>query len=138
MVEAKEGRSFIFRLEHGKGLLEQVKDVAERLGIRAGVFHAIGAVMKARLRYYDQEEKRYREIELNRPLELVSCLGNISTYEGEVFVHSHAALADEKGTVYGGHLAEGTIVFAGELYVKELVGIELRRKYDEVTGLNLF
>jgi hypothetical protein len=64
-------------------------------------------------------------------------VGNISVKDGRPFVHAHAVLADKNGNTKAGHLLEGT-VFAAEVYLRELKGAKLERKYDEVTGLSLW
>jgi hypothetical protein len=71
------------------------------------------------------------------PQEVASCIGNISIKEGEPFVHAHAVLADQNGNTKAGHLIEGK-VFAAEIHLTELIGEELVRKDDAVTGLSLW
>lgn len=137
MVEVKRGREFIERIEYGKDLLRSLEGLARERGIKSGVLMAIGALQRARLKYYNQEEKEYVAISIDEPMELLSCIGNISTFKGKIIVHCHVVLADRNGRAYGGHLDYGTIVFSCEVYLSELKGIELERKYDYVTGLNL-
>ncbi|HNV23772.1 MAG TPA: DUF296 domain-containing protein, partial [Candidatus Omnitrophota bacterium] len=88
---------------------------------------------------YKQQEQQYVEcVSLEKKLEIVSCLGNISLKENKPFVHAHITLADLKGQCYGGHLMPGTIIFAAEYYIKELTGLELQRGLDQETGLSLW
>ena len=81
------------------------------------------------------EKKKY-DSEGN--FEIVSCSGNISLKESEIFVHAHIVLADDKSQCFGGHLMPGCILFAGEYYIQELAGGKFRRKYDPETGLALW
>lgn len=127
---------YIVKIPHGSDLLLSLKDIANRLRVESGVFTVIGALKRAALYYYLQEEKRYHRIEFDAPLEIASGMGNIATKEGETVVHCHVVLADKDGKCYGGHLAEGSIVFAGELYLRAF-SQKLERKYDNTTGLNL-
>jgi predicted DNA-binding protein with PD1-like motif len=53
-------------------------------------------------------------------------------------VHAHITLADDKGRVFGGHLASGTIIFACECVIEKFDGQAFRRIYDEETGLVLW
>lgn len=64
-------------------------------------------------------------------------MGNISLKEGEPFVHANATLADSDSNTRGGHSLEGK-VFAAEVHVTELIGIEIIRKNDAATGLWLW
>ena len=132
------GKKILERLPHGADLGEELTVLARREGIKAGTVAAIGAVRKATIGYYDQKEKEYREREVNGPMEICSCLGNISLKNGEIFVHAHITLADREGRVVGGHLCEGTIIFAAECLIEELTGEELHRLYDDTTGLSLW
>jgi len=92
---------------------------------------------RARLGFYDQKNHEYREIKIDSPHEMASCIGNISLKDGEPFVHAHVVLADEAGNTKAGHLLEG-IVFAAEVHLRRLEGPKLERKHDEVTGLSLW
>ena len=126
------------RLEHDSDLLDSIRNIAEQHGIQVAQFFAIGAVKKAAFSFYDQRKKKYVQEGVRDELELLSCLGNISKMEGKTMVHAHVVLSDSRGKLYGGHLTEGTAVFAGEVSMTELIGPKLERKFDEVTGLNLF
>ncbi len=131
------GRCIIARLDHGMDIISQIADLARDEKIETGIFSAIGALMQAELAFYDQVSHEYHKIPIDMPVELVSCSGNISTHDNQPFVHAHASLADSLGHVWGGHLISGK-VFAAELCIKELLGKPLVRKYDSITGLNLW
>ena len=54
-------------------------------------------------------------------------------------VHAHVTLADKEGRAYGGHLAEGTLIFACEYAVNEYLAEQaLARQNDAATGLMLW
>jgi hypothetical protein len=53
-------------------------------------------------------------------------------------VHAHAVLADIDGRTIGGHVFSETLVYAGEIYIRELLGKPLEREYDDITGLSLW
>jgi hypothetical protein len=127
------------RLNKGDDLLSSLQRVCSELEISQGTVSAIGAVACARIGYYDQAERKYELLHLSRHLEILSLVGNISLREGEVFVHAHVVLGDESGQPFGGHLVEGTEVFACEFTVQEfLTETPLRRVMDEETGLFLW
>ena len=136
-IEGEKGKIFACRLEYDADLFNSIKKFAKDNKIYAGIFFTIGAVKKAKLSYYLQEEKKYQDLSIDKPLEIASCLGSISKFKSEISVHAHITFSDVDGKTYGGHLIEGTNIFAGELFVMALEGIELERSYDEVTGLNL-
>ncbi|MGB9839865.1 PPC domain-containing DNA-binding protein [Thermovenabulum sp.] len=138
MNEYKAGREFVGRLDYESDLLLSLTDFVREKGITAGTVKVIGACKKAKVAYYNQGEKKYYNLEFDKPMEIISCSGNISLLNGQPMLHLHIALSDEEGNVVGGHLVEGTEVFAGEFYIRELIGPELQRKKDEITGLNLW
>jgi predicted DNA-binding protein with PD1-like motif len=71
-------------------------------------------------------------------LEITSLTGNVSIKDGKPLVHVHVTLADKKGNAFGGHLAEGTIVFACEVCIQVFQGEPLKRGFDKTTGLPLW
>jgi uncharacterized protein len=135
--DCRQGRCLVARLHHGADIIGQITDLAVEKGIKTGFLSVIGALSRAELGYYDQVSQKYGKIQIDEPVELVSCLGNISLRNGEPFVHAHAALSDRAGRVCGGHLNSG-IVFAAELFMQELLGLNLERVPDSITGLNLW
>ena len=134
-------QEFILFIKHptlyGRRVISAVYIILEM--ILAAVFFMLGAVKKATFCIYNQEGKKYmRNKVVNKPLEVLSCIGNIAKHKGDVAVHAHITLSDEDGRCYGGHLVRETTVFAGEVYLVELLEVDLEREYDPVTGLNLF
>jgi len=125
-------------LEHGRDLGEAILALAAANDISCAWVNAIGAVSCARISAYRQAERRYLELELKEPLELVSCLGNISLRDKKPFLHAHVVLGREDGSLSGGHLCPGTPVFAGECCLFELAGGVPERIFDSVTGLGLW
>ena len=137
LFEYSASKELIVRLKHDADLVQTITELARSKGMEAGSFIAIGALKRARLGYYDQKNHEYREMEIDTPHEMASCIGNVSLKDGEPFVHAHVVLADEAGNTKAGHLFEG-IVFAAEVHLHQLEGPRLERKYDEVTGLSLW
>jgi uncharacterized protein len=133
----RQGRCLVARLDHGMDIIAQITDLAKEKEIETGFLSVIGALSRAKLGYYDQVSQKYIEIQIDEPVELVSCSGNISLRDGLPFVHAHAVLLDREGRVWGGHLTSGS-VFAAELYMQELLGPNLKRMPDSITGLNLW
>ncbi|MDK2820508.1 MAG: uncharacterized protein PWP31_473 [Clostridia bacterium] len=138
-IEGKSGRQLAFRLSYGCDLLEALQKIVEENDVRFGSINFLGAVQKAKVAYYLQDKKRFVEFDIDKPMEILSGLGNVSIKDGKPFVHAHVTFLDSEGTVLGGHLLPGNIVFAGEVFIEE---IELpappKREYDPVTGLFLW
>jgi predicted DNA-binding protein with PD1-like motif len=138
-IAVTAGRKIVGRLAQGEELLAALEKLAREHGITLGEVRALGAVSQARLGYYNQAERQYYLIEMDRPLEIVSLIGNISLKDDKPIVHAHLTLADQDGRAFGGHLAEGTLVFACEFTIQEYrSAAPLVRRLDEPTGLFLW
>ncbi len=81
---------FIRRLPFGGDLLESLTSVCRNENVKFGWVSAIGAVSSGVLGYYKQDDREYMEcVRMEKGLEIVSCTGNASMRDGEVFVHAH-------------------------------------------------
>ena len=132
------GPIHIVRLNTGEDLLSSITEYAAASGISAAWLSYLGAVSTASLRYYDQDERVYRDFEMDQHLEVLSGVGNVSLLDGSPFVHTHAAFADGAGNAFGGHLNTGTTVWALEVRIQELLGDPLIRLPDDCTSLSLW
>lgn len=129
---------FMGRLSHGDDLLGVLTQTCQDLKISSGHIQAIGAVQKAVLGYYHQEQKSYHTIDLDQHLEIVQLTGNISLKDAVPFVHAHLTLSDTSGRTYGGHLFPGTLIFACEVFIHAVQGPPFERTLDVTTGLPLW
>ncbi len=138
MVKGQIGSIFFSRISKGEDLAEAVKRRVGDYGVKRGIFNLIGSLQNAVIGYY--QNGKYHPVKLDGPLEIASCMGNISvTDEGETIIHPHIVVANDKGEAFGGHLMKGSIVgVTAELVVIEACGVILRRAFDEETKLNLW
>ncbi|RLI21731.1 DNA-binding protein [Candidatus Bathyarchaeota archaeon] len=136
MKEGKTGRVIFFRIFEDEDLLEAIKRRTRESKIHTGYLFLIGSLKEASLGFYEKGE--YKRITIKEPLEIASCMGNISLREdGELVIHAHMVVSDKKGNAYGGHLLDGCKVAAtAELILIEAYGIELKRKLE--TRYNLY
>ncbi|MDW7650782.1 MAG: DNA-binding protein [Bacillota bacterium] len=136
--EYSKGRVFLGRLPFGGDLLAEAEKLAAQLQIKVGFLRIIGAVAKGTYAFYDQNKRTYQFHSLDEHLEIVSCIGNLTFLDGREKAHLHITYSDKEGRCFGGHLSEGTVIFAAEFYLEELLGEELHRCHDEETGLPLW
>ncbi len=132
------GRTYIFKINKGKDLLESLTDFCHDNQIKCGVINGIGALENATIAYYDQAKKKYEKQTINKELEILNLAGNVSIMDNRSNIHAHLVLSDNSGAVTGGHLLPGTKVFVAEVYIQELVGEPKVRKQDKVTKLNIW
>lgn len=127
---------YVARLETGADWRAEIESLANAVDADAAWFTALGAVQDAECWFYDQDECEYYPIEFDEPLEVASCVGNISLLEGERFAHTHVVLSGPDGETVAGHLNEAT-VWAGEVHMR-VFEEPLEREYDETTELDLW
>ncbi|HEY3315241.1 MAG TPA: DUF296 domain-containing protein [Bacillota bacterium] len=136
--EFQVGRRFMARIDHDADLLDYLEEFAAKHEIKIGHFTVIGAVKSGVIGFFDQSDATYKNVHFDRHMEIGNCVGSFSLRDGKPAIHAHATLGDVAGHAYTGHLMEGTIIYAGELYATELLGEPLERAMDDVTKLALW
>ncbi len=133
IINEKIKQTIIARCERGEDLYGCLTRLVVDSNIYSGCFQVIGAVKKSRLGIF--ENGKYEWIEHEGALEIASCIGNISIKDGKPFVHCHAVLGDNKGTLISGHVGEGCIVDPTAEIHMQVYEKEIRRRLDPETGL---
>lgn len=133
--ESKVEKVVFARFHEDEDLLEAIASISKQAKISNGFFTLIGTLKRAKLGFY--RNGKYEPIEIARPLEIVSCIGNISPKGKESIVHAHIAVSDEKGQTFGGHVLPTCLVATAELTLVKAVDMKLERKIDEKTKFNL-
>ncbi len=129
MYVAETDHDIVVRLEDG----EDVHASLQSLGLTAGaVVAGIGMLREVTLAFWNGSE--YVEHLVKGPVELLSLQGNLSRKEGDPFVHLHAVLGREDGTVVGGHLMKATVHETNEIVIRKLLGVVMERR-EEPSGL---
>ncbi len=127
---------YVARLETGADWRAEIESLADAVDADAAWFTALGAVQDAELWFYDQDDCEYSPIAFDEPLEVASCVGNVSLLDGERFAHTHVVLSGPDGEAVAGHLNEAT-VWAGEVHMR-VFEEGLEREYDDTTELDLW
>jgi predicted DNA-binding protein with PD1-like motif len=135
-VPPPSGRSFIVVLDMEDDVLERLAAFFTRERIAAAKFYGIGGFRRATLAYYDMEAKRYLPIEVDEQVEVVSLIGNVAAYNGELRVHAHCAVGHRDGRMTGGHLLSAVVRPTLELVVEEIAA-DLRRTDRPEIGIPL-
>ena len=122
------------RFENGK-LMKVLKDFIDSEKINGGFIFVLGFLNGVILNFFDWEKKTYKELRIEKGLEITSCYGNIARKENdEPLIHMHGTFSDEEGRVYGGHVKNGEIKLVEVMIVETE---KLSRRKDEETGLYL-
>jgi predicted DNA-binding protein with PD1-like motif len=111
-------------------LVDSIMEFARKHSISAGgIVTCVGSLDRARLRYANQSD--YENLDAKgKHFEIVSLVGTFSTTDR----HLHLAVANEKGTVFGGHASSGNKVYTtAEIILVEGLDWTFRREKDPVT-----
>ena len=85
---------------------------------------------------FETATKKYHSVELTGDHEISGLVGNISTMDGEVYLHIHINLSDAEYKVRGGHLTSAVVSATSEIIIDRIDG-KINRKYSKEIGLNL-
>jgi len=127
-------RQITRRLKPGQLLKESIIQLVEEEQITAGVVvAAVGGLENANLRVSKFESGEHPNVTIEGPLELVSCMGTLSSES----CHLHVSVSDRSGQCYGGHLKDGCRVFVTiELVVLAFDDVIYNRTLDSETGFD--
>jgi predicted DNA-binding protein with PD1-like motif len=122
-----ETRGYALRLKPGDDLRRSLEAFTAQHHLRAAyVATCVGSLKVAAIRFADQKETTI----LTGPFEIVSLTGTLSP-DGP---HLHISVSDANGRTFGGHLAEGSLVYTtAEVVIGELVGARFTREVDPAT-----
>jgi predicted DNA-binding protein with PD1-like motif len=126
----------IYKLDKGASLVDEILMIANREGIKTAGVEAIGAVSRATIAYFNQDDKKYEEHEYTERMELTSMLGNITMKEGKPILHAHCTFARRDMSVIGGHLVSAKVSPLVELVITPTEN-RATRKFNEEIGLNV-
>ena len=131
------GNHYVMRVDPGEEILEKIEELCRKEEIRVGSAVGLGASNRAVVGLFDTVNKVYKKKELTGPMEITSLVGNISTKNGETYLHFHVNLCDEEMQIRGGHMNACYVSATAEVTITKLEGT-IERRMDEGIGLNLY
>ena len=137
MEYRKLGSQYIMRIDKGEEVLACVENMCRKEEIRVGSAVGLGATDRVTIGLFDTVNKQYKKRELTGPMEITSLVGNISTKDGETYLHFQINVCDEENRVMGGHLNECHVSATCEITVTKIDGCVEREMSREI-GLNLY
>jgi predicted DNA-binding protein with PD1-like motif len=131
------GNHYVMRVDPGEEILEKIGILCKKENITVGSAVGLGASNRAVVGLFDTVNKVYKKKELIGPMEITSLVGNISTKDGETYLHFHVNLCDEEMRIQGGHMNACYVSATAEITVTKSEGT-VERSMDEEIGLNLY
>jgi hypothetical protein len=133
----KSGSTFILRIDRGEEIANTLKQFCTDQKISLGTVQGIGAVNNVVIGLFETETKEYHTTILSGDHEITSLLGNITTMDGQPYLHLHATLSDASYHAFGGHLTSAVVSGTCEIFI-QIAGGRLGRTFDAGVGLNVF
>ncbi len=128
------GQEHVLALEPGEHALATITTYLKQRRIAAGRLSAIGGFRYAELYYFNVHSKQYERQKIEKQVEVVSLIGNIALLDGAPHIHAHISISDQEYRTYSGHLGEGIVEPALEVFLTQITGPLVREK-NEQTGL---
>ena len=131
------GSRYVVSIDNHVEIAEALTAFCRAQGIRSGSISGIGAIGKMALRFFDPKTKEYVDREFAEQMEIANLTGNISTLDGETYLHLHIVAGRRDYSAVAGHLLSATLSGAGEFVVEDF-GTEIIRVHSPELGLNVY
>lgn len=129
---------YVLSIDNHEEIMAALADFCKKKKIKAGDITGIGAISEATFRFLDPATKQYVDKVFEEQMEITNLTGNISSKDGEVYLHVHLTCSRRDYTCVGGHLLKARINGACELLVTDFGLTSVGRRFDPETGLNLY
>ncbi len=136
MEYRQAGQKWFLRIDRGEEVLETLAAFCREKEITLGSISGIGAAGQITLGLFETQTKTYKSTDLKGDYEITALSGNVSTKEGEVYLHVHATLSDIDCRAFGGHLNKALISGTCEIIIDQVQG-GIEREFNADVGLNL-
>lgn len=133
LTETDDGKIWLLVLESGEDVKKTLEGFAASEKVEAASFVALGAFARAKLGYFQLEQKSYKEIPVDEQVEVITLAGDIvSSEKGKPSLHAHAVLGRSDGSTRGGHLLEGIVRPTLEVTLTQSPAHLVRRQHAEL------
>jgi predicted DNA-binding protein with PD1-like motif len=134
--DAPEEKVYAVVFYKGDDAMSGLTDFAIQNKVEDAHFTAIGAINGATLAWLDPAAKIYHRIPVTQQVEVLSLIGDVTTFNGKPIVHMHAVLGKPDGTTIGGHVFELDVNPTLEVIVTVNTA-PLKRKPDDASGMKV-
>jgi predicted DNA-binding protein with PD1-like motif len=126
----------IVRIDKSEEIVSSLKQLCKKLNIALGSIVGIGATDDATIGLMNTKTKKYQSTRFTGDHEISSLIGNITTMNGDVYLHLHITVCNAELKTLGGHLTSAVIsaTFEG---VIDIIDGQVDRTFNQAVGLNL-
>ena len=125
----------LVRLDKGDEIVKSLLEVARRESLTLASVSGIGATDDFEVGVFDLDRSDYDHYRFHGNHEIVSLVGNLTTKDGQPYIHLHITCAGEAGKIVGGHLFEAKISLTAEIFLHTSAG-KAERLRDDDLGIN--
>jgi hypothetical protein len=136
MIYKQFHNKVMVRIDKGEELIDCLKTICKTLDIKLGSIIGIGATDKITVGLMNTKTKKYQSKEFTGDHEITSLVGNITTLNGEVYLHLHVTICNIEHKALGGHLTSAVISATFEGII-DIIDGQINREYNDEIGLNL-
>ena len=126
----------IVRINNGEEIVSTLKQLCNNLHITLGSITGIGATNDVTISLMNTKTKKYQSTQFTGDHEISSLIGNITTMNGDVYLHLHITVCNAELKTFGGHLTSAVVsaTFEG---VIDIIDGQVDRTFNQAVGLNL-
>jgi len=135
-LASSDDEKMAIRFDPGEEVVSGLISFAKDSGIDAAFISGIGSASEVELGFYNALKKKYRKTVFTEPLEVLDMTGNLGLLDTEITVHLHGSFGRPNFEMLGGHIHRLVVNTTVEVML-DTMGGEMRRAYDEETGLNI-
>lgn len=138
MKSRKAGANHVLVFDKGEEVVQAITDYCTREKVHAAWIQGIGAAKHVQIGYYDDRTKEYVFKLEPGPFEVAAMQGNVSTVDGNPFLHLHAVLSrmDDSISCIGAHVKAMVVAVTLEVLLTP-IDVPISRRYNDSIGLNL-
>ena len=134
-MQSKEYKNIVFiRVLPDENLNIELKKACKKHNVKTAVIlSGIGQLKETDIGYF-KTKGNYSPEKINKTCEILMLTGNICRNNDDYILHLHIILGDKNKNTIGGHFINGKVSITAEIvFIK--TNIDIKRKYDEETGL---
>lgn len=89
---------YIVSIDNHTEIVKALNAFCKEKGIRSGSINGIGAIGELPLRFFNPKTKAYDDKTFREQMEISNLTGNISSMDGQVYLHLHITVSAEATT----------------------------------------
>lgn len=132
MMSQSANSSFILSLKEGESLFHNIINYASAINLDSAIFTGIGALSNILIGFYHRDTQQHTKRLFQGTYEIASLTGNVSLTDEGLFVHIHAAIADDNFQIFGGHLISAEAGASTEIAITPLNYTVHRKKHSDL------